>query len=131
MKKLLLLFLIVFSGQLFAQETKISGTVTSDDNSKVLSGASITIKDKVLGTTTNAAGNFSLNYKGKLPITLIISALGYETKEIEVNSLAQNIFLTLNTKSIMLNEVVSSASRVSQSILQSPVSIEKMSLKAI
>ena len=131
MKKLLLLFLIVFSGQLFAQETKISGTVTSDDNSKILSGVSIAIKDKVLGTTTNAAGNFSLNYKGKLPVTLIISALGYETKEIEVTSAGQDISVTLAAKSIMLNEVVSSASRVSQSILQSPVSIEKMSLKAI
>jgi len=131
MKRLLLLFFMALSVQAFAQDAKITGTVTTSDNSAALSNASITLKDKVLGTTTNSKGNFTLNFKGKLPVTLIISAVGYETKEVELISASQDLTVSLDAKSIMLNEVVSSASRVSQSILQSPVSIEKMSQKAI
>ena len=131
MKKLLLLVLAVFSLPVFAQEAKITGTVTTAENRIALSSASVTLKDKVLGTTTNATGNFTLNYKGKFPVTLVISAMGYDPKEIEVTSATQDISVTLNAKLIMLDEVVSSAARVSQSILQSPVSIEKMSLQTI
>lgn len=131
MKKLLLLFFMALSVQLVAQDAKITGTVTTSENSAALSNASITVKDKVLGTTTNSKGNFTLNFKGKLPVTLIISAVGYETKEVELTSASQNLTVSLEAKSITLNEVVSSASRVNQNILQSPVSIEKMSQKAI
>lgn len=131
MKKLLLLFFMALSVQLVAQDAKITGTVTTSENAAALSNASITVKDKILGTTTNSKGNFTLNFKGKLPVTLIISAVGYESKEVEVNSASQDLTVSLEAKSITLNEVVSSASRVNQNILQSPVSIEKMSQKAI
>src|SRR5690349_17510640 len=107
MKKLLLLFFMALSVQLFAQDAKITGTVTTNENSAALSNASITVKDKVLGTTTNSKGNFTLNFKGKLPVTLIISAVGYETKEVELTSASQNVTVSLDAKSITLNEVVS------------------------
>ena len=54
MKKLLLLVLAVFSLPVFAQEAKITGTVTTAENRTALSSASVTVKDKILGTTTNA-----------------------------------------------------------------------------
>jgi iron complex outermembrane receptor protein len=131
MKKLLLLVFVMRSAMVFAQEAKITGTVTTTENSAALGSASITVKGKVSGTTTNSKGNFILNYKGKLPITLVISAVGYETKEVDVSSASQSVSAVLETKAVTLNEVVSSASRVNQNILQSPVSIEKMSQKAI
>jgi len=130
MKKLLLLFFLFFAMTGFAQEAKISGNITGDD-SLPLVGATISVKGKVSGTTTNSKGEFNLNYKGKLPITLVISAVGHESKEVEVSSASQQLSTTLETKAVTLNEVVSSASRVNQNILQSPVSIEKMSQKAI
>ncbi|MGY4385303.1 iron complex outermembrane receptor protein [Pedobacter sp. UYP24] len=131
MKKVLLFVLLLSSINLLAQETKITGTVNSTDNSAAIISASIKVKDKIAGTTTNSAGKFTLNYSGKLPLTLVISAIGFETKEIEITSAGQDAAISLNPQAVMLNEVVTSASRISQSILQSPVSIEKMSLKTI
>jgi len=132
MKRILLAFLMFYTFCAAAQEVKIRGTVTAADQSSAsLNSASINVKDKVVGTTANARGNFTLNYNGRLPITIIVSAVGFESKEIEVTSATQEINVSLVAKPIMLNEVVSSATRVSESILQSPVSIEKMSLKAI
>ncbi|MES2828255.1 MAG: TonB-dependent receptor [Bacteroidota bacterium] len=127
-----LLFVFLFcSVQLFAQDAKITGTITSSDNNSPITSASIKVKNKVTGTTTAANGGFTLNYSGKLPITVIVSAVGFESKEIEVTSATQVVSVSLNPQSVMLNEVVTSAARVSQSSLQSPVSIEKLSLKAI
>jgi iron complex outermembrane receptor protein len=96
-----------------------------------LNSVSIKIKNKVTGTISSADGSFSLNYNGKLPITVVVTAVGYETKELEITSAGQEVTLALQPQTVTLNEVVSSAARVSQTVLQSPVSIEKMSLKAI
>ena len=131
MKRNLLKVLLLYAVNLFGQEAKITGTVTGADIGTALSNASVSVKNKVLGTTTNAKGVFTFNFKGKLPIFIVVSAVGYEPQEIEITSVNQNISISLISKAIMLNEIVSAASRVSQNILQSPVSIEKMSLKAI
>jgi iron complex outermembrane receptor protein len=131
MKRLLPFLLLFYCLNSIAQQNKITGKITSSENSTPLNSVSVKIKDKVSGTTTNSTGAFSLNYNGKLPITLIISAIGFETQEIDVTSSSQEIALALRPQTVTLNEVVSSAARISQTILQSPVSIEKMSLKNI
>ncbi|MEO6151079.1 MAG: TonB-dependent receptor [Mucilaginibacter sp.] len=131
MKKFLLFIFLCCSTHLFAQVTKISGTITADAGVP-LQGASITVKDKISGTTTNAKGEFALSPgKVELPVTIIVTAVGYDTQEILISSPGQTVNAALQVKAIQLNEVVSAATRINQSILQSPVSIEKMSLKAI
>lgn len=131
MKKLLLFIFLFTSAHLFAQDVKVSGTVTSADN-QPLGGASITVKDKLFGTTTNSKGIFTLSVnKIKLPFTVIITAVGYDQQEVVINSTGQTLNTALQVKTVNLNEVVSSATRINQSILQSPVSIEKMTQKAI
>ncbi|MBC7567732.1 MAG: carboxypeptidase-like regulatory domain-containing protein, partial [Pedobacter sp.] len=131
MKRLLPILLLFYSFNSIAQVTKITGKITSADNSTPLNNVSIKVKEKVSGTISNSNGTFSLNYNGKLPITVVITAVGFETKEVVITSANQDLAVTLNPQTVMLNEVVSSAARVSQNILQSPVSIEKMSLKTI
>jgi iron complex outermembrane receptor protein len=132
MKRLLFILLLLSSVNLFAQESKLTGTITDDATGSPVVGASISIKGKLTGTITNSKGDYSLDInKIKPPFILVISAVGYEVQESPVNSLGGGINLKLQPKSIVLNEVVSSATRINQSILQSPVSIEKMSLKAI
>jgi iron complex outermembrane receptor protein len=130
-KKLLLIIFLFSSLNLFAQDDKLTGTLTDATTGQPVVGASITVKGKLTGTITDSKGNYGLNLnKIKPPFVLIISAVGYEQVESNVTSLAE-VSLKLQQKSIVLNEVVSSATRINQSILQSPVSIEKMSLKAI
>lgn len=132
MKKLLLFVLLLTSINLFAQEVKVTGNITDAATGKPVSGASISVKGKLTGTTTDSKGNYTLSAnKLKLPFTIVISAVGFEVQESQVTSANNNISIKLTQKAIVLNEVVSSATRINQSILQSPVSIEKMSLKAI
>lgn len=126
---ILLFFLLSFSVG-FSQSTKVTGTVT-DDQGNAVTGANILVKGKVTGTVTDASGKFELNTTQSLPFTIIVSIVGFQKQEIEVTGSSNDIPVKLIESSEVMDEVVVSASRVEESILQSPVSIEKMDLRDI
>ena len=75
-----------------------------NEKGEPLAGVSVMIKGSQTGTTTDAAGNYLLNSVDKDAI-LLISAIGYESREVAVNGLAQiNIQLTESVKG--LNDIV-------------------------
>src|SRR5690349_8393030 len=113
MQKFLLIIILFISKLSLAQEIIISGTITDAASKAPVYGASITVKDKLTGTTTDAKGNFHLTVtRLKLPFTIIISSVNYEEKEIPVNSASEKISVDLSPKTAVLNEVVTAASRV-------------------
>jgi iron complex outermembrane recepter protein len=109
----------------FSQGTTISGTV-KDTESRPLIGVSIVIKGKVIGTITDSKGNFSLTTRDSPPFTLVFSMVGFDTQESAITSSSSNLDIVLKERVIQAQEVVVSASRVQESILKSPVSIEKL-----
>lgn len=130
---LLLFALVSFStGQVYAQTTTISGTVIEEGSNETLIGVNILVKGRVIGTVTDLRGNFNLKVNQAPPLTLVFSMIGFATKEIEITDAnVSNLRVTLAEQSMLGQEVVVSASRVEESILQSPVSIEKMDILAI
>jgi len=132
MKKLILFLILLSSAQVFAQQLKVTGTITDAATKAPIAGASISVNQKLAGTTTDSKGSFELTVnKIKLPFNIVVSAVGYADQPVAVTSAGQTITVSLQSKAIVLNEVVSAATRVNQSILQSPVSIEKMNQKMI
>ncbi|TVP49671.1 MAG: TonB-dependent receptor [Mongoliibacter sp.] len=130
---LLLFALVSFStGQVYAQTTSISGTVIEEGSNETLIGVNILVKGRVIGTVTDLRGNFNLRVNQAPPLTLVFSMIGFAPKEIEITDAnVSNLRVTLAEQSMLGQEVVVSASRVEESILQSPVSIEKMDILAI
>ena len=126
-KKLICLFLFftTVSVQSFSQSVSISGNVS--DESGGLIGVNILVKGKVLGTVSDRDGNFSLNVS-ESPATLVFSIVGYETQEVTISSNTSDLNITMSESVLLGSEVVVSASRVEQSILEAPVTIEKMDL---
>jgi len=109
-------------------QTTISGTV-KDDTGETLPGVNIRVDGKVVGTITKADGTYSLTVNQAPPLTLIFSYVGYQTQSIEItNSSTTNLDVTLSEQVIFGQEVVVSASRIEESVLTSPVSIEKMDI---
>ena len=90
-------------------------------------GVNILVKGKIAGTISDRDGNFSLDV-ADTPATLIFSIVGYENQEVELSSSISDLNITLVESILIGSEVVVSASRVEQSILESPVTIEKMDL---
>jgi iron complex outermembrane recepter protein len=131
-KPLLLIFILCLTFNLSPAQntTKVTGKVLDPKNQEPVAGATITLKGKVTSTITDAAGNFQLVTTTRPPFTLTVYGTGYERMDVEVTS-TEPLTVTLTPKSELLNEVVFSASRVEENILQSPISIEKMDARTI
>ncbi len=109
----------------------ISGKIYDSTSTKGLDGATVKVKGSKAGTATKEDGSFQLKVTQKLPFTLLITYIGYSDQEFTVSSESSPISIALKTEDIYANQVVVSASRVAESILKSPVAIEKLSLTAL
>ncbi|MEQ9090696.1 MAG: TonB-dependent receptor [Balneola sp.] len=106
--------------------TEVSGQVLDVDG-EPLAGVNIRVKDKLIGTTTDGNGMFSLSIKQDPPLILVFSIVGFQTEEVDItNANTTDLEIRMQEQTFLGEEVVVSASRVEQSILKSPVSIEKM-----
>lgn len=129
-----LLSLLLFATSISAQDNntviEISGKVTNEKK-EAIPDVSVQIKGTVAGTVTDANGDFKLRTKLKLPFTLVFTSIGFKPQEFEVKSLASKLEVALSTQTYLGNDVVVTASRVAESILKSPVAIEKLDIRAI
>jgi outer membrane receptor protein involved in Fe transport len=135
MRKILLTSILIISifQQLLAQDqlVLITGKLIDKTTQEPLTGANIIVKGTVAGTTTDVQGAFTLKAKLKFPFILVFSYIGYAKQEFEVKNAGSSIAVALEPESILGNEVVVTASRVEESILQSPVAIDKLDIRAI
>ncbi len=110
-------------------ETIISGQVLDAETGNPLPGVNVTVQGKVLGTATDADGRFELRLSQDPPVVLIFSSVGYRRQQIEITAAEEtDLTVRMEQETLVGADVVISASRVEESILQSPVSIEKMDL---
>jgi len=82
----------------------IKGTVSDSDTKETLPGASIIVKGSTTGTVTDIDGNYFLDVPSG-QVILVVSFVGYETKEIETGNLAV-VDVFLDPKKELLDEVV-------------------------
>ena len=122
--------IMLLAASSFAQ-TKISGKVSDGATKESLIGVSIAVKGKVIGTITDTKGSFSLSTTTPTPFTIAVSSIGYKTQEITVTESKSDFDIKLEEQNILGQEVVVSASRVEEGVMKSPVSVEKMDLRAI
>ncbi|MCE7068275.1 carboxypeptidase-like regulatory domain-containing protein [Dyadobacter sp. CY326] len=125
-----LLFLFLINCAAFAQ-VNIEGKVTESTTNEALAGVSIQVKGKVIGTITDNKGQFKLTTTTNPPFALIISSVGFQTQEIEVTGGISKLDIKLAEQVILGRELVVSASRVEESVMKSPVAIEKMDIRNI
>jgi iron complex outermembrane receptor protein len=120
---------LFFSVLTFAQTT-ITGTVTDDKNYPV-PGANVKVAGSTSGTSAGFDGKFTLKTQNAFPLTIEVSMMGFSTQTIQINSKEQEIVVVLVEESTKLNEIVISASRAPERLLESPVTIERMGIKDI
>jgi iron complex outermembrane recepter protein len=135
MKKIYLIIVlqILFlaaTGQALAQTT-ISGTIKDGGTGETLAGVNVVVRGRVTGTISDINGKYNLKVNQAPPFTLSFSFIGFKSQEIEVKDANATIDLTMEEQTLLGQEVVVSASRVEESILKSPVTIEKMDGLAI
>ena len=118
----LLLISIPFNAA-FSQQT-LKGIVKNATTGAPLSSVSVVVKGSFIGTSTDEKGRFTLSIQS-LPLSLVISGVGYMTEEKRITSNAE-VIIGLKPSSGLGQEVVISASRTAEKILKSPVTIERI-----
>ncbi len=109
-KKLLFLsFGLLISFFSFSQNAPVinatvEGKIIDEVTNEPVIGASVKIKGTTNGGTTDSDGKFLLNTGQKLPFTLIISSIGFTTKETVVEK--SNVSIRLAPNQSELNEIV-------------------------
>ncbi|MES2418011.1 MAG: TonB-dependent receptor [Bacteroidota bacterium] len=126
--KIILMFFVLTATGLatYAQSIVVSGKVTDKLTKEAIPGVSVTIKGKTIGAATDINGQFSFSTTEKAPLTLVVSYIGYTSLEREVTGSPSNLNFELEQGAVLGQEVVISASRTPERILESPVSIERL-----
>ena len=109
----------------YAQDNTVSGTVNDGETSEVLPGVNILVKGTSQGTSTDAGGNFTLTVPS-LNDTLVVSYIGYKTKNVPING-REKLNVTLSPSTVSGEELVVTAlniSREERSLGYSVTSIE-------
>ena len=125
-----LLFLSLFFCSLTFAQNSISGVVT-DSNNQPIPGANIKIVGETSGTVTGMDGSFTLQSSKKPPFVINVSSVGFGAQKVTVSSNNQKVTVKLTDEETKLNEIVVSASRTPERILESPVTIERMGVADI
>jgi iron complex outermembrane receptor protein len=134
-KKLLSIFVLTCCFQsAMAQFNELRGRVVAENTKAPLAGATIILKGSALVTITDKEGSYSFSKIGAGKIVLVISHVGYETKEVAVNvseglTTIANIDLAFGYRS---NEtIVVSASKRPEKITDAPASIQVIGRKEL
>jgi outer membrane receptor protein involved in Fe transport len=125
-----LLATMLFTVTAFSQSVTLTGTVRNKINAETVPAVSVTVKGSTLGAFTDENGSFRLTVP-QLPVTLVFTSVGYEIQELTVTDASTPIQIDFVPGTALGQEVVVAASRTPQRILESPVTIERVSSVAI
>ena len=112
---------------LSGQVTTVKGTILEQSTGSALIGVNIAVKNTFEGTISGNDGYFEIATTVPLPFRIVVSMIGYQSQEIEITGNSTDLEISLEDQIYLGQEVVISASRIAESIMKSPVSIEKMS----
>ena len=129
MKVYLFILSLFFCSISFAQNS-ISGSV-NDTNNMPISGANVTVVGESKGTVTDSDGKFILNSNKKFPFSIEISNVGFASQKITITSNNQKVNVKLLEEQTNLEEIVVSASRTAEKVKESPVTVERMTIRDI
>ena len=128
-KHLLAFMAVMLLGNVYSQ-SQVSGSVSDSDNMTGIPGVNVIIEGTSVGTVTDFDGNFELNTNQAPPFNLVISYVGYTAQTVSVTSSGQDISVSLSAGQ-NLEEVVISAGRKEQKVLEAPASISVISARTI
>ena len=96
MKKTMLICLMSFiaSHVVWSQQVTISGKVSSANDSEKVQKATVMVKGSTRATQTDENGMFRLMVTS-LPVTLIVTNVGYESKEVSVLKVMLDVVMSI------------------------------------
>ena len=98
-------FILLTAHAAFAQSV-ITGQVFDRQTGESVPGAAVVLKHTHTGVSTDIDGRFELKVDGKLPVTIVISFIGYRSEEIDVYEQLETLNVYLTEDINRLEEIV-------------------------
>ena len=124
----LIFTVLVITGQLFAQEMQIRGTVRDVTDQQTLPGVNVMIKGTSTGTVTDINGLYQI--RASVGSMLVFTFVGMEEKEVEVDGSRNVIDVALRSEISILQEFVVAVSAIARD-RETPVAISTISAEVI
>ena len=86
------------------QRASVSGVIIDANTQETIVGASVLLKGSTTGAVTDINGKFTMAVD-KLPVTLVVTYVGYQKKEVKITSAGVNT-IALSEDSQMMDEVI-------------------------
>jgi len=118
MKPILQYSLLILTYFSYAQNQQISGLIRGI-NENPLSDASVVLENNSGQTYSDISGRFQLKSL-KFPCIIIVSHVGYETKQITIESPADSLLIQLEKRAKMLREVIVRDRKIKAKLIGSP-----------
>ncbi|MBN2728651.1 MAG: TonB-dependent receptor [Bacteroidales bacterium] len=107
MKTLFLCLAFCVSLISYAQTTQLNGKIVDQSSNEVLPGANVYVEGSLNGCSSNSDGIFSLRTKKSFPLTLIISYVGYQTVELNLDKVpTKDLIIKLKLKETIADEII-------------------------
>lgn len=127
--KIYYFILTLFICSVSLAQTTISGSV-KDKKNQPIAGANVRVSGENSGTSTDFDGNFSVKVSKKTGAVLEVSSVGFVSQKVTVSG-TDKVAVVLVDEDTKLDEIVVSASRTPERVIESPVTIERMSQSMI
>jgi len=114
-----------------AQNKTITGVVKDAKSGETLIAASVIVQGTTTGVMTDVNGRYTIVLDLSTPKTLDFTFLGYQKQTIVVDGTVTELNVALEMITMRGQEVVVSGSRVSETILESTATIQKMNARDI
>lgn len=101
----LLVALVISTASAFAQSAAVKGTVVDNFGDPITGAAVILKSDRTVGVATDIDGNFTLQVPDAKKAVLVISFVGMQTQEVQVNG-AKTLKITLLENAEVIEDVV-------------------------
>ena len=135
---LLVLLFTAITGTAFAQgqSGEIGGKIVDETGEPLINASVKAIEGGIIkgGTVTDYDGAFSIRANQPLPLTLVVSYLGYIEKEIEVTNLDKPLTIELAEDAVRIGgdgDLVITGQRISEKQKAAPLTMESLDLLAI
>ena len=112
-------------------QSKLEGSVVDQAKNEPIIGASVNIKGTTHGVQTDLDGKFYFQTGQKFPYTLVVSYVGYQTKEIVVNGSPLIVKLTQNIQELDELVIIGYGTQKRQNLVGSVSKVNPAEIKVI
>ena len=127
----LTLLIFLLSAQFVVAQSVVKGKIIDGTTGEVLVGATVVIKGTTTGAQSDYDGLFEFKTTQALPMTISISFIGFETKEMELTDLKTPLSIKLGEQTKLIDVVEIKGQRVSDKQKAAPLTVESMDVLAI